>query len=165
VDWTKTRAWGWGGYYARVFLNVDGREAQGVIKPQDYEREREELSRRIKAITGPNGESWNTRVFKPEEIYPESNGDSPDLMVYLDDLYWRAAGTVGHGTCYLAENDTGPDDAVHAEDGIFILYNPGEKQGKELSASIFDIAPSILHLMGIGAPQHMAGRSIISTLG
>jgi predicted AlkP superfamily phosphohydrolase/phosphomutase len=22
VDWSKTKAWGWGGYHAHVFLNV-----------------------------------------------------------------------------------------------------------------------------------------------
>ena len=34
VDWSATRAWGWGGYYARIFLNVEGREGQGVIPGQ-----------------------------------------------------------------------------------------------------------------------------------
>ena len=53
-------------------------------------------------------------------------------------------------------------DAVHAEDGIFILYNPGERQGKELSASIYDIAPSILQLMGIEVPEDMDGKSILT---
>ncbi|HAV41288.1 MAG TPA: nucleotide pyrophosphatase, partial [Acidobacteria bacterium] len=24
IDWKRTRAWGWGGYYARIFLNVEG---------------------------------------------------------------------------------------------------------------------------------------------
>ena len=161
VDWTKTRAWGWGGYYARIFLNVEGREPQGIIKPEDYEMERQELTRRLKAVKGPGGESWDTRVFKPEEIYPQNNGDPPDLMVYFDDLYWRSAGTIGHNTLYLPENDTGPDDAVHAEDGIFILYDPREKLGEELNASIFDIAPSILHLMGLEIPGDMKGQSIL----
>ena len=161
VDWAKTRAWGWGGYYARIFLNVEGREPQGIIKADDYEMEREGLIRKLEAVKGPGGESWNTRVFKPEEIYPENNGDPPDLMVYFDDLYWRSAGTIGHNTIYLSENDTGPDDAVHAEDGVFILYDPREKRGKEFNASIFDIAPSILNLMGLEIPGNMQGQSIL----
>ena len=37
VDWEKTKVWSEGGYYARVFLNVKGREPQGVIDPADYE--------------------------------------------------------------------------------------------------------------------------------
>jgi len=165
VDWARTRAWGWGGYYSRIFLNVQGREPQGVIAPEDYEKEREEIVQRLKSITGPNGETWDTRVFKPEETYPENNGDPPDLMVYLDDLWWRAAGTMGHTSHYLPENDTGPDDAVHAEDGVFILYNPREKQGEKINASIYDIAPTILHLMGIKVPQDMEGESILSRRG
>ncbi|MBA7664245.1 hypothetical protein ES703_72302 [subsurface metagenome] len=56
---------------------------------------------------------------------------------------------------------TGPDDAVHAEDGIFILYDPRQKLGRELNASIFDIAPSILHLMGLEIPSDMMGQSIL----
>ena len=37
VDWEKTKVWSEGGYYARVFFNVKGREPQGVIEPADYE--------------------------------------------------------------------------------------------------------------------------------
>ena len=43
IDWKRTRAWGDGGYYGRLFLNVKGREPQGVIDPKDYERVRDDL--------------------------------------------------------------------------------------------------------------------------
>ena len=29
IDWSQTLAWGDGGYYGRLFLNVKGREPQG----------------------------------------------------------------------------------------------------------------------------------------
>ena len=73
---------------------------------------------------GPNGEAWATKVIKPQEYYEVLEGEYPDLMVYFDDLYWRSAGTLGYGTKYLAENDTGPDDAVHAQEGMYILADP-----------------------------------------
>ncbi|MFQ6039202.1 MAG: alkaline phosphatase family protein, partial [Candidatus Aminicenantales bacterium] len=114
VDWSRTKFWGWGGYYARLFLNIEGREPQGVIPPEDYEKEREALIEKLASIRGPNGEEWRTKIIKPQEYFPVHNGDYPDLMVYFDDLFWRSAGTLGHGTMYLLENDTGPDDAVHA---------------------------------------------------
>ena len=47
-------------------------------------------------------------------------------MVYFDDLNWRSAGTVGHDSLYLFENDTGPDDSVHSMMGIFIMYDPSK---------------------------------------
>ncbi len=124
IDWSKTIAWGWGGYYARIFLNVKGREPKGIIEPRDYEHMRDQLAREIRKIRGPNGEQWKTMVYKPEELYPEVNGDAPDLIVYFDDLYWRSAGTLGWPTNYLPENDRGPDDAVHDWHGILAIYDP-----------------------------------------
>jgi predicted AlkP superfamily phosphohydrolase/phosphomutase len=163
VDWSRTKAWGWGGYYARIFLNVEGREAKGVIKIEDYKAERDALIERLAAVKGPNGEEWKTRIIKPQKYFQELNGDYPDLMVYFDDLYWRSAGTLGHGTKFLLENDTGPDDAVHAQDGIFILYDPHQKTAVRKDASILDIAPTILNEFGLAVPTDMRGRVIEKT--
>jgi len=140
IEWRKTYAWGWGGYYARIFLNLERREKHGIIKREDYEHYRDELAERIKRIRGPNGEEWQTKVYKPEELYPEVRGNPPDLIVYLDDLYWRSAGTLGWKTKYLPENDRGPDDAVHDWKGILILYDPeGRIELKKEEISIREI--------------------------
>ena len=48
IDWSRTVAWGEGGYYCRLFLNVEGREPQGVVAPDDYERVRSELKERAR---------------------------------------------------------------------------------------------------------------------
>ncbi len=159
IDWAKTKAWGWGGYYARVFLNVEGREPQGIIKPADYEKEREALAERLRGIRGPNGEKWATQVIKPNEYYDDARGDYPDLMVYFDDLYWRSAGTLGWGTMYLAENDTGPDDAVHAQHGVH-FYDPQAKVSARKDIDITDIAPTVLKALGLPVPADMKGRSL-----
>ncbi|MEM2144380.1 MAG: alkaline phosphatase family protein [Candidatus Jordarchaeaceae archaeon] len=161
IDWSKTKAWGWGGYYARIFINVEGREPQGTVTPEDYEKTLDELAEKLKQIHGPDGETFNNKVYKPEEIYDELNGDPPDLIVYLDDLYWRSAGTVGYDTLYLSENDTGPDDAVHSEYGVFILYDPTKKSGLELqNLNILDVAPTILKILHIPIPKEMRGKAI-----
>jgi len=160
VDWSRTKAWGWGGYYARIFLNVEERESQGIIKIEDYRKEREALIERLAAIKGPDGEEWNTKIIKPQKYFQELNGDYPDLMIYFDDLCWRSAGTLGHGTKYLLENDTGPDDAVHAQNGIYILYDPKNKTCLRKDANILDIAPTILDEMGLAVPEDMRGTII-----
>jgi predicted AlkP superfamily phosphohydrolase/phosphomutase len=160
VDWSKTKAWGWGGYYARIFLNVEGREPQGVIKPADYERERESLAERLRAVRGPAGEPWATQVIKPNEYYADLRGDYPDLMVYFDDLYWRSAGTLGWGTMYLSENDTGPDDAVHAQHGVYILYDPRAKASVRKDIDITDVAPTVLRAFELPIPSDMKGTPI-----
>lgn len=161
IDWSKTKAWGWGGYYARIFINVEGREPQGTVPPEDYEKTLDELAEKLKQIHGPNGETFDNRVYKPEEIYDELNGDPPDLIVYLDDLYWRSAGTIGYAEPYLSENDTGPDDAVHSEYGVFILYDPTKESGTELqNLNILDVAPTVLKILNVPVPKEMRGKAI-----
>jgi predicted AlkP superfamily phosphohydrolase/phosphomutase len=160
IDWSRTKAWGWGGYYARIFLNVKGREPNGTIPPEDYERERDELRHRLQQVRGPNGEEFRNKVYTPEELYGVALGDKPDLMVYFDDLYWRSAGTLGHNSLYLDENDTGPDDSVHWYDGILILYSKklGNKSQIE-RMSIYDVAPSLLKIMGQTLPNGLRGKA------
>ncbi len=129
IDWSKTYAWAWGGYYSRVFINLKGREKYGIVEEKDYEALREDLRKEILGIKGPKGEPWKNEVYKPEELYPEVRGDPPDLMVYLDDLNWRPVGTVGWNTLYLDKNDKGADDAVHDWYGILSIYDPEGREG------------------------------------
>jgi|Deesub1362A_J573_1020465.scaffolds.fasta_scaffold02687_11 predicted AlkP superfamily phosphohydrolase/phosphomutase len=159
VDWSRTIAWAWGGYYSRVFLNVEGREPHGIIRAEEYEKVRDEVAEMIRGVRGPNGEKWDTEVFYPEEIYPVVNGDKPDLMVYFDNLSWRAAGTLGYEIPYLLENDLGPDDAVHSEDGVFSLYLPEMESSRNMRLTIYDFAPTVLRLFGVR--KVLRGRSLI----
>ena len=161
IDWGKTYAWGWGGYYARIFLNIKGREPNGIIKPEEYEKWREKIANLLKNVKDDKGNSMDTKVFKPEELYDTIRGDAPDLMVYFDDLNWRSAGTVGYDTMYLDENDTGPDDAVHDYYGIFIIYDPKRKISKKLpTQNILDIAPTALNILGVDIPKDLEGKII-----
>ena len=97
VDWSHTKAWGSGGYYGRIFLNVQGREPSGIIPPAHYQQVRDELAEALLSIPNPDGEPLHTSVFKPEDIYQQVRNIAPDLMVYFGDLHWRAVGTLGHG--------------------------------------------------------------------
>ncbi len=160
VDWSKTRAWGEGGYYSRIFMNVEGREPDGVIPHDRYEAERDELKARLEAIEDEQGNCINTKVFRPEEVYRDVKNIPPDLIVYLGNLDWRSAGSVGVGSVHLYENDTGPDDANHAEDGIFIWRTPDGESGGPNAYSIYDIAPTILRFFDIEIPDTMIGKPI-----
>ncbi len=124
IDWNKTLAWGWGGYYSRIFINLKGREPQGIVCKRDYDDIVNQLINDLQKIRGENGVVWRNIVHRPEDIFPEVRGDPPDLMAYFDDLSWRAAGTIGWNTPYLPENDRGPDDAVHDWYGVFTVYDP-----------------------------------------
>ena len=162
IDWSRTRVWAEGGYYSRVFLNVEGREPEGTIPAADYERFRDELIARISAIPDDQGRPIPTRVFRPEDVYPEIKGVAPDLIVHFGDLLWRAVGTVGGDEgLYTFDNDTGPDDANHAQHGLFILRAPGVEPGPREGAHLLDIAPTVLELLGQPVPPAMRGASLL----
>ncbi|MBA2615115.1 MAG: alkaline phosphatase family protein [Actinobacteria bacterium] len=161
VDWPRTKAWGEGGYYCRLFLNVVGREPQGVIPQADYERVRDELKGKLQALGDEQGRPIGTVAHRPEELYPERNGVAPDLMVYFGDLLWRSVGQVGTGAVHVFENDTGPDDANHAHEGLYLVAGDGVAPGRGSERDIRDIAPTLLTLLGEPVPAEMEGTSLV----
>jgi predicted AlkP superfamily phosphohydrolase/phosphomutase len=160
IDWPRTTAWGEGGYYARVFLNVEGREPEGTVPAADYERVRADLARRLEAIPDEQGNPIPTRAYTPEELYDSIEGVAPDLIVIFGDLLWRSVGTIGGDEgIHTFENDTGPDDANHAQDGMWIASGAGVSARGTLDANLLDVAPTVLELLGLPVPQEMRGTS------
>jgi len=164
VNWDKTRVWSEGGYYARVFLNVKGREPRGTIDPSEYERFRDELKARFESTVDDQGRPLGTLVFKPEEIYRTVRNVAPDLVVHFGGLYWRSVGGVGYPTIHLQENDSGPDDCNHAQFGSMILAAPNSPLRGELQgAHLLNIAPTLLELGGYDVPASMIGKSLLTS--
>ncbi|MDA0748190.1 MAG: alkaline phosphatase family protein [bacterium] len=162
IDWPNTTAWGAGGYYARIFLNISGREPQGRIAPESYNTVLAELSTKLSAIPDSEGRPLETKVYNPREIYRTCNGVPPDLIVHFGDLLWRSVGTVGGSGIHTTGNDTGPDDANHSQHGVFILRSPQMPSGQtRTDLDIRDVAPTVLTLMGLPLPADMQGRSVI----
>ena len=108
------------------------------------------------------GQPMNNIGYKPEEIYRDVRNVAPDLILYFGNLHWRSVGSLGHPSIYTFENDTGPDDANHAQEGLIIYYDPKkELGGKRLSGlQLMDIAPTILNLLELPVPTDMQGKVI-----
>lgn len=161
IDWRQTKAWGAGGYYGRIFLNVKGREPEGVIPLAEYEQERTSLVEKLAQLPGPQGKNLNVKPFKPQQIYQKVRGVAPDLLVYFDELAWRSVGTVGNGGAIFVENnDTGPDDANHAPYGLMIFHDPQQPKGGQVleNVQLYDILPTLLQRYGIDAPKGLRGQ-------
>ena len=161
IDWSRTTAWGEGGYYCRLFLNVEGREPEGIVPADQYERVRAELKDRLEGLGDDQGRPIGTLAHRPEELYVEALGVAPDLLVYFGDLYWRSIGQVGTGTVHVFENDTGPDDANHAHEGLYILVADGVEPGRAEERDLRDVAPTLLRLLGEEVPADMEGTSLV----
>lgn len=160
IDWSRTKAWGDGGYYGRLFLNVRGREPQGTVDPGDYDRVLEDLRSQIQDLIP------HTRAYRPEELYREVKGVPPDLIVYFGDLAWRSVGSLGLQSIYTFENDTGPDEANHDWHGIFVMNEVGCQRGglpkgRRDHLTLYDVGPTILAFFGLEPDAQGGGRPMI----
>lgn len=157
VDWSRTTAWGEGGYYGRLFLNIRGREPEGILPPEAAEVVLAEISARLENLGDEHGNPIGTRCFRPHDLYPAVNGIAPDMLVYFGNLSWRSLGTVGWGRIHVYENDTGPDDANHAQHGMILYADPLHDYGGQIleGAHLLQIAPTVLRLLGIPVPSEL----------
>ena len=85
MDWSQTRAYSEETpYYPTVWINVKGREPQGIVEPgAEYERVRDEIARRLESWTDPEtGRRLVKKAHRREEIYHGEFLDRfPDLVV------------------------------------------------------------------------------------
>ncbi len=155
IDWSRTRAWGDGGYYGRVFLNLRGREPQGTIPPSEADGFLETLRAGLEALVP------GTRAYRPRELYREMNGCPPDLIVYFGDLAWRSVGSVGTHSVFTYDNDTGPDEANHHWHGIFVHPWANGHAGKlDEPIRIYDVGPTVLRRFGLEFTPEIVGQPL-----
>jgi predicted AlkP superfamily phosphohydrolase/phosphomutase len=63
---------------------------------------------------------------------------------------------------YTFSNDTGPDEANHAENGIFIMNNaPGTQPGEKSGLHLWDVHNTILDLFGLEPAVGALGTSAL----
>ncbi|HEV7868319.1 MAG TPA: 2,3-bisphosphoglycerate-independent phosphoglycerate mutase [Chthoniobacteraceae bacterium] len=70
--------------------------------------------------------------------------------------------TADHGNCELMRNADGSPNTAHTTNLVHFLYVAPEPAEYTLDSGILaDVAPTILHLLGIAQPAEMTGRSLL----
>jgi len=161
IDWSRTRAYCPSAPGSGLWINLRGREPEGIVSPgSEFERVRDALRRQLLEYRDPRtGEAVVVAVHKREEIYrgPYAEG-GPDLLV-------ETARTVcmveGLGPRPLVPAGRRPDERTgnHARDGILLVWGDAVRRGERLpTAAIEDVAPTVLYLLGLPADREMDGR-------
>lgn len=166
IDWDKTLVWSEGGYYARIFMNVEGREPRGIIKKSEYESFRDYLRDELIMTSEPGGYKLFNTVLKPEDLYQDVKGVPPDLMVYFDSLNRRSIGAVGMKDILTKGEIDGLDSCNHDPEGIFIATRLSDLRNGSMTdvqltyASCIDITPTILAEYGLEISKEFQGSVI-----
>jgi len=160
IDWKHTKAFAYG-VFGDIYINVKGREPEGTVDPNEYDKIRDEIIQKLKNLSH-KGKKLNIKVYKKEELYPGATiwDDLPDLVVLpTDDGVQAINPNVGMGEIITESPGTVGN---HRLNGIFLAYGPGIKKGQKIEgAKIYDIAPTILHIFGLPIPNDMDGRVLM----
>lgn len=159
VDWSRTRAFSVGNF-GQVYLNVAGQRAQGIVTAEEYETLRDEIAAAAVAFRDyQDGVQVVPQVYKREEIFQGISASRlPDLILHTDRARYVSFGHADFGSNRIVEPSTGQTGHHHMV-GITVLRGPGLRQNQQIShASLLDLAPTILHYMGLAVPSYMDGR-------
>jgi len=166
VDWSKTKAYSLG--LAGIFLNLKGRESQGIVKPgAEAKNLKEEL---ISKLNGLRDEEKDVVGIK--EVFDSSKvlsgpyvENAHDLIIGYNPGYracWDAVtGKVGAVVFSDNTKSWGSDHCIDPRQvpGVFFCnrkWNPTDPK-------IIDIAPTVLDLFGVSKPAYFDGNSIINS--
>jgi len=164
VNWLKTKAYSIGS--GIIYINLKGREPSGTVCPgQEYESLREQISARLYELKDPEtGEFVIERVYKKEEIYTGSHVDTlPDIVFIPKPGYTTFEEHEFAARSVITQSKI--VSGTHKLNGILIMKGGGIRKSATLQdASIMDLAPTILCLLGLPIPTDMDGRVLEEAL-
>jgi predicted AlkP superfamily phosphohydrolase/phosphomutase len=165
VDWSRTRAYAVG--LSGLYLNLKGREEQGIVAPEDAEALGAQIAGGLSGMIDRqrSGQEPIRRVLPREEVYRGPFVDeAPDLLVDFAPGYrvsWSTSmGGVGED---LLEDNVKKWSGDHIIDpdrvpGVLFMNRPF--RGAE--ARLTDLAPTILAALGVPKGPAMEGDSLLS---
>jgi predicted AlkP superfamily phosphohydrolase/phosphomutase len=168
IDWAASVAYGHGGY---VFLNVKGRDPQGVVAPgREYDVRREEILQSLWDWTDAGGRRRFQAVLPIEDagrlgVGGDRVGDifaigvRPHPLAAVDrDAFWRTHTPEQVGTWDWPLINAGG----HADDSFFALAGPGVRRGyrRTRPALITGVVPTVAQAAGLPTPRDADGAVI-----
>lgn len=172
IDWSRTRAFAaFSDLYGYIRLNMRGREAEGIVLPEDYEDLREQIIVGLSSfVDEETGEPVVEKTAHIEELYPDGRmlAHLPDILIRWTETAaarHRALVSPEHGRVAWPTPGSHPQgrSGNHRDRGFLIAAGPdiGDRV-PDTAAHILDLAPTAYSLLGLDPPPHMRGRPLFA---
>ncbi len=159
IDWLKTKAVMASMAGKSIRLNVCDRDPLGAVNADQVVDIIENLKRDLLELRDPaTGEKVITKIWRGTEVY------SGEYAIYAPDLILGTAPgySFHHGFSDSIIKESTQHGRIrsgdHEQFGTFILSGAGIKNVKLENAEIMDIAPTILHILGLPLSDEMDGK-------
>jgi predicted AlkP superfamily phosphohydrolase/phosphomutase len=165
VDWSRTKAYARGNF-GQIFINLAGREPEGIVRPgADYDQTVSEIIERLPTLRDPEtGKSLVERAERRETLFNGPLLDrAPDIALFMADETYVGLGTADFPANQAASRAIG-NTGDHRYNGIFMMQGRGVQGGKLESANLIDVAPTVLHLLGVPIPADVDGHVLTEGL-
>lgn len=164
LDWSQTKVFALGAY-GNLWVNLKGREPMGIVEPgKEYDEVCQQVEDGLMQLRY-KGEQVVEKVHRKEDIYTGPFLDkAPDLIIQWQDYAYHSRQRFGETEDSLFQDQqTMPMSKLemngfHRMNGVFIAQGKGIKEDAQITdASIMDLAPTILHILGLPIPEDMDG--------
>ncbi len=159
VDWTRTVAYSFGNF-GPIFVNLRGREPNGIVPEEQYNKVLGRVEEEARNLQDPfTGKRIFENLIRGKDVYTGPYAaDGPDLMLFDSKMVYRAQRMFEFGTERLVTPHP-IYSGSHDFDGIFIAQGDViRRDGETGPYNIIDVAPTLLHAMGLQVPDDMDGR-------
>jgi predicted AlkP superfamily phosphohydrolase/phosphomutase len=153
IDWSKTKAFAAPNPQQGIYVNLEGREPHGSVTQSAYEEVRREITARFSELVDPvDGRRVLDRMYLREEVMSGAEAvDAPDLFPVCRDYTYELSDGL-YSAAVLTDYRELPR-GFHHMDGVFSITGPGVAAASGLQASLYDIAPTALYLLGLEVPE------------
>lgn len=161
IQWHKSRAVMIGS--GVIYLNVKGRQPEGLVEPSQYQSLRESIAERLRSLQDP---ATSSPMILTVECPPQAGPEPvPEGQVVVPDILFEPAdGVVLRSTTTKGPywHKGYPDNlrGCHRMDGIVLAAGPAFARNQLVEGKLYDIAPTILAACGISMPNGLDGKII-----
>ncbi|WP_254279277.1 alkaline phosphatase family protein [Haloarcula marina] len=137
-----------------VRLNLEGREPDGVVSPENYEQIRTELMKALEGVMTPEGDPVFEAVYRREAVFDGPYVDDAPDIVTVPNRFDHFLVATHKGATF--GDPTEPWE--HKRDGVVMATGDDIDPETNLDgAHLFDVTPTILTSFGLPVGERMDG--------
>lgn len=166
IDWKRTKAFFASIPTQGIFINVNKKGVDGIVNPgKEYNELREFIREKLYEIEDPEtGEPAIQKVWFREEVYSGPEMElAPDILFVSHDYGYL--GRQLFGAKKWIETSENLANGFHRMNGVFMAIGKHIKKGYKVEgANLENIAPTVLHTMGLPVPDDMDGEVLTAIM-